>query len=101
MSTFEDRILLTPFGLATCWERIDLPDTSFWICWMHETSICFWFNNQEVRAATDWSLGRYSPMPFRLASDRIQAMQPLGAQHSYWRDHVALAVSRPPQGDAT
>lgn len=93
MPTFEDRIFLTPFGLATCWERIDSADTSFWICWPHETAISFWFNNQEVRAAADWSLGRYKPLPFRLAPDRIEAMAPLGSLHSYWRANIASPLS--------
>lgn len=89
MSIFEDRIFLTPFGLATCWERIDLPDTSFWICWPHETGISFWFNNQEVRASADWSLGRYRPLPFKLSPERIKEMDSLGRLHAYWREHVA------------
>lgn len=88
MSTFDDRVFLTPFGLATCWERVDLPDTSFWICWPHETGISFWFNNQEVRAAADWSLGRYKPLPFALAPERIAALDPLGQIHSYWRENI-------------
>lgn len=93
MSVFEDRIFLTPFGLATCWERIDLPDTSFWICWPHETAICFWFLNQEVRAPADWSLGRYAPMPFKLAPERIEKMKPLGDLHAYWRENIAPTTS--------
>lgn len=90
MPTFEDRIFLTPFGPATCWERIDAPDTSFWVCWPHETAICFWFLNQEVRAPSDWTLGRYSPTPFKLAPDRVKAMEPLGKLHTYWRENIAI-----------
>lgn len=93
MSIFDERILLTPFGLATCWERIDAPDASFWICWPHETAICFWFKNQEVRAAADWSLGRYTPMPFKLEPQRIEKMAPLGNMHTYWREHIATVSS--------
>lgn len=88
MSTFEDRIFLTPFGLATCWERIDAPDTSYWICWPHETAICFWFKTSEIRADKDWSLGRYRPLPFNLAPDRIEGMEPLGKLHTYWRENI-------------
>ena len=88
MPLFEDRQLLTPFGAAVCGERVDLPDTSFWICWQKETSICFWWRNQEVRLATDWSDGRYKPLPFRLDLERIAALDPLGQLHSYWRENI-------------
>lgn len=88
MSTFEDRQLLTPFGEAVCGERVDLPDTSFWICWIKETGICFWFRNQEVRLVTDWSDGRYQTLPFKLDEERKAALGRLGKLHSYWRENI-------------
>lgn len=92
MSVFEDRQLLTPFGPAICWERIDDSDMSFWICWIKETQICFWFTNQEVRFSTDWSDGRYKPLPFNLDPERIAALGPLGRHHTYWREHIAVSL---------
>lgn len=80
--------LITPFGPATCTERIDLPQTSFWVCWPKETSICFWFLNQEVRYMPDWSDKRYEPLPFKLEPERIAALEPLGRLHSYWRENI-------------
>jgi hypothetical protein len=88
VSIFEEHHLLTPFGEAVCRERIDSADTSFWVCWQKETSICFWWTNQEVRLATDWSDGRYRPLPFKLDADRIAALNGLGQFHAYWRDNI-------------
>lgn len=86
---FEDRLFLTPFGEAICWERIDLPDTSFWVCWPKETGICFWFLNQEVRSSIDWSDERYKQLPFNLSKERIEALEPLGRLHTFWRENIA------------
>jgi hypothetical protein len=100
VSTFKDRELLTPFGEAVCGERVDYADTSFWICWQKETSICFWWRNQEVRLAADWSNGRYRPLPFKLAPERIAALDGLGQLHSYWRENIKGATpDASPKGD--
>ena len=88
MPTFEPFDVMTPFGEATCTERVDCPNTSFWICWPKETSICFWFLNQEVRLKADWSDKRYGFLPFELAEDRIAALDKLGRHHTYWREHI-------------
>lgn len=95
MSIFEDRQLLTPFGYAVCGERVDYPDTSFWICWIKETQICFWFPNTEVRLCPDWSDGRYKPLPFQLSSSRIETLDSLGKHHSYWRENINQPVPHP------
>lgn len=88
MSLFEDREFLTPFGVATCFERVDFPDQSFWICFIKETGICFWFQNKEVRLSQDLSNERYKPMPFRIAPERVEALDKLGQQHTYWRENI-------------
>jgi hypothetical protein len=86
---FDDPLeLITPFGPATCTERIDLAQSSFWVCWPKETSICFWFLNQEVRYAPDWSDKRYAPLPFKLDPKRVEALDPLGQLHAYWRENI-------------
>jgi hypothetical protein len=71
-----------------CGERIDLPDSSFWICWQKETSICFWWSSDEVGLVTDWSDGRYRQLPFKLSPERIAALDSLGQHHTYWRDYI-------------
>lgn len=89
MPVFADPIeVITPFGVATCTERVDLAQSSFWICWPKETSICFWFLNQEVRFKPDWSDGRYSVMPFKLDRKRIETLDVLGQHHTYWRENI-------------
>ena len=89
MPVFDEPIdVMTPFGAATCTERVDGQSSSFWICWPKETGICFWFLNQEVRFMPDWSDKRYEILPFDLDAKRVEVLDRLGRFHSYWRDHI-------------
>lgn len=36
----------------------------------------------------DWSLGRYKTLPFRLSPERVDALDPLGQLHTFWRNNV-------------
>jgi len=96
MPVFDTPIeLITPFGPALCTERVD-SDTgpSFWICWVKETGICFWFLNQEVRSTIDWSDKRYAVLPFTLDAKRVEVLDGLGKHHAYWRQYISPGPSR-------
>lgn len=99
MVTFPDRTLVTPFGEANCWERVDQADESYWVCWIVETGICFWFNNWEVRSPEDWSFGRYQVLPFKIDPERKEHLNRLGQFHTYWRENIMGApTTRQAQG---
>jgi hypothetical protein len=90
MPVFETPLeVLTPFGAAVCTERVDTgTGPSFWVCWVKETGIIFWFLNQELRSTLDWSDGRYDVLPFKLEAKRIEALDGLGRHHTYWRNNI-------------
>lgn len=59
--------LITPKGYAIAHFMIDYGEEHdlYWVCFIHETGEIWCFNNKEVRACRNISLGR------NLASDKV------------------------------